>query len=83
MTPTKIPTPLGPPASEHKPVGRAFHVPSAPVILTGVPGEEPAKHSNGPTACLALSGKSPLERSRFAVGKDPMASKGTSKVFSV
>lgn len=30
-----------------------------PVSLTGVPGEKPGERSSGPTACLALSMKSP------------------------
>lgn len=38
-----------------------------PVILTGVPGEEPAKHSSGPNCLFSPEQEESLERSSFAV----------------
>lgn len=39
-----------------------------PAILTGVLGEEPARHSSGPTACLVLGRKRPLGGPVLPVG---------------
>lgn len=49
-----------------------------PVILTGVPGEEPGECSSGPSCLFSPEQEEFLEGSSFAV-KDPVVPKGESK----
>lgn len=55
-----------------------------PVILTGVPGEEPAKHSSGPNCLFSPEREESFGEIQFCcLLKILWLLKGRSKVFSV